>query len=42
MRIFYEAYPMLLQHKIGSSTTNQLSDNNNAKKNKEKQQLVRR
>ncbi len=35
MRIFYEAYPMLLQHKIGSLTTNQLADKNNAKKNKE-------
>ena len=35
MRIFYEAYPMLLQHKIGSSTTNQLADKNNAKKNNE-------
>jgi predicted DNA-binding transcriptional regulator AlpA len=36
MRIFYEAYPMLLQHKIGSSTTNQLADKNNANKNKER------
>ncbi len=26
MRIFYEAYPMLLQHTIGSSTTNQFEN----------------
>jgi hypothetical protein len=26
MRIFYETYPTLLQHEIGSSTTNQFEN----------------
>src|SRR6478735_43804 len=32
MRIFYEAYPLLLVHKIGSSSTNQLGKKNIKKK----------
>lgn len=36
MRIFYEAYPMLLQHEISSSTKNQLAKTKNLKMPKTK------